>query len=153
MFIGRVKDRYLNDGISEFLKRLRLYATVFITELVEVKVLKSASSSSKMHVIEREGERILAGVNTGFRTVALDPQAPLITSEEIASLLRDAIFSGRNICFVIGGSFGLSPTVLSSVDRVISLSRLTFTHTMSRLILFEQIYRGFRILRGDPYHM
>ncbi|HJK01133.1 MAG TPA: 23S rRNA (pseudouridine(1915)-N(3))-methyltransferase RlmH [Methanocorpusculum sp.] len=56
------------------------------------------------------------------------------------------------MCFVIGGSFGLSPKVLSLVDRVISLSRLTFTHTMSRLILFEQIYRGFRILRGDPYH-
>ncbi|MCQ2355358.1 MAG: 23S rRNA (pseudouridine(1915)-N(3))-methyltransferase RlmH, partial [Clostridia bacterium] len=91
-------------------------------------------------------------VKPGFLTIALDPRAPLIASEEIAALLGEAELSGKNICFIIGGPLGLSPAVLAAVDRKVSFSRLTFTHTMIRLILFEQIYRGFRILRGEPYH-
>ncbi|HJK55497.1 MAG TPA: 23S rRNA (pseudouridine(1915)-N(3))-methyltransferase RlmH [Methanocorpusculum sp.] len=105
-----------------------------------------------MQVKEREGEKLLAGVKPGFLTVALDPRAPLIASEDIAALFGELELSGKNICFLIGGPLGLSPAVLAAVDRTISFSRLTFTHTMIRLLLFEQIYRGFRILRGEPYH-
>ncbi len=150
--VGRIKDSYLNEGIAEFAKRLRPYATVFVTELSEVKIPENASSSAEIQVKEREGEKILAGVKPGFLTVALDPRAPLIASEDIAALFGELELSGKNICFLIGGPLGLSPAVLAAVDRTISFSRLTFTHTMIRLLLFEQIYRGFRILRGEPYH-
>ncbi|MCZ0862900.1 23S rRNA (pseudouridine(1915)-N(3))-methyltransferase RlmH [Methanocorpusculum vombati] len=150
--VGRIKDSYLNEGIAEFAKRLRPYTTVFVTELAEVKVPESASPSAEMQVKEREGEKILAGVKPGFLTIALDPRAPLIASEEIAAQLGEAELSGKNICFIIGGPLGLGPAVLAAADRKVSFSRLTFTHTMIRLILFEQIYRGFRILRGEPYH-
>ena len=150
--VGRIKDSYLNEGIAEFAKRLRPYATVFVTELSEVKIPENASSPAEIQVKEREGEKILAGVKPGFLTVALDPRAPLIASEDIAALFGELELSGKNICFLIGGPLGLSPAVLAAVDRTISFSRLTFTHTMIRLLLFEQIYRGFRILRGEPYH-
>ena len=150
--VGRIKDSYLNEGIAEFSKRLRPYATVFVTELSEVKIPENASSSAEIQVKEREGEKLLAGVKPGFLTVALDPRAPLIASEDIAALFGELELSGKNICFLIGGPLGLSPAVLAAVDRTISFSRLTFTHTMIRLLLFEQIYRGFRILRGEPYH-
>ncbi|HJK56197.1 MAG TPA: 23S rRNA (pseudouridine(1915)-N(3))-methyltransferase RlmH [Methanocorpusculum sp.] len=150
--VGRIKDSYLNEGIAEFAKRLRPYATVFVTELSEVKIPENASSSAEIQVKEREGEKLLAGVKPGFLTVALDPRAPLIASEDIAALFGELELSGKNICFLIGGPLGLSPAVLAAVDRTISFSRLTFTHTMIRLLLFEQIYRGFRILRGEPYH-
>ena len=148
--VGRIKDSYLNEGIAEFAKRLRPYATVFVTELSEVKISENASSSAEIQVKEREGEKLLAGVKPGFLTVALDPRAPLIASEDIAALFGELELSGKNICFLIGGPLGLSPAVLAAVDRTISFSRLTFTHTMIRLLLFEQIYRGFRILRGEP---
>lgn len=150
--VGRIKDSYLNEGIAEFAKRLRPYATVFVTELSEVKIPENASSSAEIQVKEREGKKLLAGVKPGFLTVALDPRAPLIASEDIAALFGELELSGKNICFLIGGPLGLSPAVLAAVDRTISFSRLTFTHTMIRLLLFEQIYRGFRILRGEPYH-
>ena len=150
--VGRIKDSYLNEGIAEFAKRLKPYAAVFVTELSEVKIRENASSSAEIQVKEREGEKILAGVKPGFLTVALDPRAPLIASEDIAALFGELELSGKNICFLIGGPLGLSPAVLAAVDRTISFSRLTFTHTMIRLLLFEQIYRGFRILRGEPYH-
>ena len=150
--VGRIKDSYLNEGIAEFAKRLRPYATVYVTELSEVKISENASSSAEIQVKEREGEKLLAGVKPGFLTVALDPRAPLIASEDIAALFGELELSGKNICFLIGGPLGLSPAVLAAVDRTISFSRLTFTHTMIRLLLFEQIYRGFRILRGEPYH-
>ena len=148
--VGRIKDSYLNEGIAEFAKRLKPYATVFVTELSEVKIPENASSSAEIQVKEREGEKILAGVKPGFLTVALDPRAPLIASEDIAALFGELELSGKNICFLIGGPLGVSPAGLSAVDRKISFSRLTFSHTMIRPLFFLQIHPGFRSLRGEP---
>jgi 23S rRNA (pseudouridine1915-N3)-methyltransferase len=150
--IGRIKDSYINEGIAEFTKRLKPYATVFVTELAEIRIPEKASISTEMQTKERECEKILAKVKPGFLTIALDPHASLIASEEIAALFEKAELLGKNVCFIIGGPLGLSSIVLATTDWKISFSRLTFTHTMIRLILFEQIYRGFRILRGEPYH-
>ncbi|MDR0438602.1 MAG: 23S rRNA (pseudouridine(1915)-N(3))-methyltransferase RlmH [Methanocalculaceae archaeon] len=150
--VGRIKDSYLNEGIAEFMKRLRPYATVFVTELSEVRVPERVSISAEMQIKKRECEKILAKIKPGFLTIALDPHAPLIASEEIATLLGKVELLGRNVCFIIGGALGLSSMILAAADWKMSFSRLTFTHTMIRLILCEQIYRGFRILRGEPYH-
>lgn len=150
--VGKIKDKYISDGIAEFEKRLSPYAKVLVTELSEVKVPENASISEERIVKEREGEKILSSVKNGFFTIALDPFSELISSEDLSKTLGLAELSGKNLCFIIGGPLGLSESVLSSVDRRVSLSKMTFTHTLVRLILFEQLYRGFRILRNEPYH-
>ncbi|HJJ37780.1 MAG TPA: 23S rRNA (pseudouridine(1915)-N(3))-methyltransferase RlmH, partial [Methanocorpusculum sp.] len=113
---------------------------------------ENASASEEIRVKEKEGELILANVKEGFSTIALDPYGLSLSSEGFSGIFREAKLSGRNICFIIGGPLGLSPELLKSVEKKLSLSQMTFTHTMSRLILFEQIYRAFRILQGEPYH-
>lgn len=150
--VGKIKDAYLSSGISEFEKRLKPYAKVFTTELAEVKIPENASKSYERIVMEKEGKQIISSVKDGFLTVALERTGKEISSNDIAELFGEAKISGGNICFIIGGPLGLAPEVLAFADKKISFSRLTFTHTMCRLILFEQIYRGFRILNKEPYH-
>ncbi len=150
--IGKIKDAYISSGIAEFEKRLRPYGKIFITELAEVKIPENASVSEELRVKEREGELILANVKEGFMKIALDPNGTSLSSEEFADVFRDAKLSGKNLCFIIGGHLGLSPELLKSAKKKLSLSRMTFTHPMTRLILLEQVYRAFRIQNGEPYH-
>lgn len=150
--IGKIKDAYISSGIAEFEKRLRPYGKIFITELAEVKIPENASVSEELRVKEREGELILANAKEGFMKIALDPNGISLSSEEFADVFRDAKLSGKNLCFIIGGPLGLSPELLKSAEKKLSLSHMTFTHPMTRLILFEQVYRAFRILHGEPYH-
>ncbi len=150
--IGKIKDAYISSGIAEFEKRLRPYGKIFITELAEVKIPENTSVSEELRVKEREGELILANAKEGFMKIALDPNGISLSSEEFADVFRDAKLSGKNLCFIIGGPLGLSPELLKSAEKKLSLSRMTFTHPMTRLILFEQVYRAFRILHGEPYH-
>jgi len=150
--IGKIKDAYISSGIAEFEKRLRPYGKIFITELAEVKIPENASVSEELRVKEKEGELILANTKEGFLKIALDPNGTSLSSEEFADVFRDAKLSGKNLCFIIGGPLGLSPELLKSAEKKLSLSRMTFTHPMTRLILLEQVYRAFRILNGEPYH-
>ena len=150
--IGKIKDTYISSGIAEFEKRLRPYGKIIITELAEVKIPENASVSEELRVKEREGELILANAKEGFMKIALDPNGTSLSSEEFADVFRDAKLSGKNLCFIIGGPLGLSPELLKSAEKKLSLSRMTFTHPMTRLILLEQVYRAFRILNGEPYH-
>ena len=150
--VGKIKDSYISAGIAEFEKRLRPYAKIFVTELAEVKIPENASASEEIRVKEKEGELILANVKEGFVTIALDPYGLSLSSEAFSGVFRDAKLSGKNLCFIIGGPLGLSPELLKSAEKKLSLSRMTFTHPMTRLILFEQVYRAFRILHGEPYH-
>lgn len=150
--IGKIKDAYISSGIAEFEKRLRPYGKIFITELAEVKIPENASVSEELRVKEKEGELILANAKEGFMKIALDPNGISLSSEEFADVFHDAKLSGKNLCFIIGGPLGLSPELLKSAEKKLSLSRMTFTHPMTRLILFEQVYRAFRILHGEPYH-
>ncbi len=150
--IGKIKDAYISAGIAEFEKRLRPYAKIFITELAEVKIPENASASEEIRVKKKEGDLILANVKEGFSVIALDPYGVSLSSEEFSGIFGDAKLSGKNICFIIGGPLGLSSALLRSVEKKLSLSQMTFTHTMCRLILFEQVYRAFRILHGEPYH-
>ena len=150
--VGKIKDAYISAGIAEFEKRLRPYVKIIVTELAEIKIPDNASASEEIRVKEKEGELIFAHVKEGFFTIALDPLGVSLSSEGFSDIFADAKFSGRNICFIIGGPLGLSPGVLASVGKKLSLSHMTFTHTMCRLILFEQVYRAFRIVHGEPYH-
>lgn len=150
--IGKIKDAYLTEGIAEFEKRLRPYVKLTVTELSEVRIPDNASPSEERRVKEKEGLLLLENIKSGFIPVALDPHAQLISSEELAEYVGNAKINGQNICFVIGGPLGLSPEFLTLVSKKVSFSRMTFTHTMCRLILFEQVYRAFRILNAEPYH-
>ncbi|HJJ48382.1 MAG TPA: 23S rRNA (pseudouridine(1915)-N(3))-methyltransferase RlmH [Methanocorpusculum sp.] len=151
--VGKIKDAWIAEGIAEFDKRLRPYAKVFVTELSDVRIPDRASAAEEAAVKEKEGAEILAARKPGFLFAVLDPRGTLISSEEFAGFIGDAQIAGRGgITFVIGGPLGLSPEVLSAAEKRLSFSKMTFTHTMCRLILFEQIYRGCRILSGEPYH-
>lgn len=151
--VGKIKERFLQDGIAEYEKRLRPYAKLQITELSEEKRSAAASAGSESAAREKEGQRILAGIPEGSLVVALDIKGQNWTSEDLANGLRVWELAGRNqVTFIIGGDLGLSQAVLEQSDLRLSLSKMTFTHPMARLLLLEQIYRGFRILRGEPYH-
>ncbi|TAJ45620.1 23S rRNA (pseudouridine(1915)-N(3))-methyltransferase RlmH [Methanofollis fontis] len=151
--VGKVKDRYINEGIAEYEKRLRPYADLNIVEVREERIPNRASPAEEAQVVEREGERICTVVPDNAVLVALDLRGEAWSSEDLASRLRSWEIEGAHeIAFVIGGPLGLSPAVLDRARVTLSLSRMTFLHTMVRLILLEQIYRGFRIMRGEPYH-
>ena len=151
--IGKVKERFLQEGVAEYEKRLRPYVKLHIVELPEEKRPASASTSIEAAAIEKEGERICAAIPGGSFVIALDVRGVSWSSEELADAFREWELAGKNqVAFVIGGDLGLSPVVLSRSDLRLSLSKMTFTHPMARLLLLEQVYRAFRILRGEPYH-
>ena len=150
--VGKIKDSFLREGIAEFEKRIRPYAHLTITELAEVKIPQGASPSEENMVREKEGVLLFESISDGSLPVVLDVSSPLVSSEEFAKIIGNAKNGGKNICFIIGGPLGFSDSFLANIKQKVSFSRLTFTHTMFRLILFEQIYRAFRILNGEPYH-
>ncbi|OPX64189.1 MULTISPECIES: 23S rRNA (pseudouridine(1915)-N(3))-methyltransferase RlmH [unclassified Methanoregula] len=151
--VGRIKERFLQEGIAEYEKRLRPYAKLQITELSEEKRSPAASPATESAALDREGQRILAEIPEGSLVIALDIKGQNWTSEDLANGFRVWQLAGRSpVAFVIGGDLGLSPMVIDRSDLRLSLSKMTFTHPMARLILLEQVYRAFRILRGEPYH-
>jgi len=151
--VGKIKERFLQDGIAEYGKRLRPYAKVHIVELADEKRPASAGASIEAAAIGKEGERICAAIPGGSFVIALDVRGISWSSEDLADALREWELAGKSqVAFVIGGDLGLSPAVLSRSDLHLSLSPMTFTHPMARLILLEQVYRAFRINGGEPYH-
>ncbi len=151
--VGRIKEKYLQDGIAEYEKRLRPYAKVQIVEISEEKRPASATPSVERIALEKEGDRILAAIPEGSFLIALDVKGLSWSSEELAASFREWELSGQNqLAFVIGGDLGLSPAVIARSDLRLSLSKMTFTHPLVRLLLVEQVYRAFRIMRGEPYH-
>ena len=151
--VGKIKEKYLQLGILEYEKRLRPYAKLHIVELADEKRTASARASIEAAAIEKEGERICAAIPGGSFVIALDVGGVSWSSKELADAFREWELSGKSqVAFVIGGDLGLSPAVLSHSDLRLSLSKMTFTHPMARLLLLEQVYRAFRILRGEPYH-
>lgn len=151
--VGKIKERFLQDGISEYEKRLRPYAKVQIIEVPEEKRPASATPPLERGAMAKEGERILSAIPVGSYVVALDINGEDWSSTALAEALSRWELTGNNqIAFIIGGDLGLAPAVLSRSNLRLSLSRMTFTHPMARFLLVEQIYRAFRILRGEPYH-
>jgi len=150
---GKIKEKYLSAGIAEFMKRLKPFAQVEIREIHEEKMPDSPSDAEKEQVLTREGEKLLKLVPEGSYLFVLDVFGKEKSSEELAASIDKLGLSGRsNITFLIGGAFGLSSEVRKSADELLSFSRMTFTHQMVRLLLVEQIYRAFKINRGEKYH-
>ena len=150
---GKIKEKYLSAGINEFLKRLTPFATVKIVEINEEKMKDNPSEAEKKQVLQQEGQRLLRQVPEGSYLFVLDVYGKQASSEELAEEIRQLGLSGRSsIAFLIGGAFGLSEEVRQAADFRLSFSPMTFTHQMVRLLLVEQVYRAFKINRGEKYH-
>ncbi|MEH7303849.1 23S rRNA (pseudouridine(1915)-N(3))-methyltransferase RlmH [Neobacillus drentensis] len=151
--VGKLKEKYLKQGIEEYLKRLTAYAKVDVIEVADEKAPEELSELEMVQVKQKEGERILAKISQDTYVIALAIQGKLGSSEDLAeSLDKLATYGKSKIAFVIGGSLGISEEVIKRSNEQLSFSRMTFPHQLMRLILVEQIYRAFRINRNEPYH-
>ena len=139
--IGKVKEKYLIEAVEEYLKRLKPYATVEIVELQECRT------------IEEEGEKLISRLPKDSWICVLDVFGEVMSSEQFAQTMSNLALNGQSkLVFVIGGAFGINDKIRKMANLRLSLSKMTFTHQMTRLILIEQIYRAFKINRGEPYH-
>jgi 23S rRNA (pseudouridine1915-N3)-methyltransferase len=151
--VGKIKEKYIQEGIKEFSKRLSRYCTLDIVEIDDEKVPESLSKKEMEIVKQKEGERILGKIPPNSFVIALSIDGKELSSEDLAFKIQDLMINGTNdITFIIGGSVGLSNEVLSKSNFKLSFSKMTFPHQLMRLILLEQIYRSWRIIKGEPYH-
>lgn len=151
--VGKLKEKYLKMGIDEFTKRLQPYAKMTITEVADEKAPESLSDADMEIVKKKEADRILAKIGPDVYVIALVIEGKMKTSEELAADIESLMTYGRSkVAFVIGGSLGLHDSVVKRADELLSFSKMTFPHQMMKLILLEQIYRAFRIMKNEPYH-
>ena len=151
--VGKIKEKYLAAGIEEFTKRLTPFCKLETIAINEERMPEDPSPAEKEQVLGRETERLLAVIPQNSYVIVLDVKGPLISSEELSAKFDKLALSGNShITFVIGGAFGYTDALRKRADETISFSRMTFTHQMIRLLLVEQIYRAFKISRGEKYH-
>ncbi|MGX7417306.1 23S rRNA (pseudouridine(1915)-N(3))-methyltransferase RlmH [Carnobacterium gallinarum] len=151
--VGKLKEKYLKMGIEEYTKRLGAYCKMELIEVPDEKAPEKLSEAEMIQVKEKEGERILAKIPENAYVFALAIEGKQRTSEEFSKEIEQLGISGKsNLVFVIGGSLGLSSQVMKRSNTPISFGKMTLPHQLMRLVLVEQIYRGFRIMKGEPYH-
>lgn len=151
--VGKLKEKYLVQGIQEYAKRLKPYVKFQMVEVADEKAPDTLSEAEVSIVKEREGERILAHVKESAHVIALAIGGHLWSSEELAAEIdRLGTYGTSHVVFVIGGSHGLSDQVLRRAQQRLSFGRMTLPHQLMRLVLTEQIYRAVKINRGEPYH-
>lgn len=146
--VGKVKEKFLREGIAEYEKRLRPYVRLKIIELPDEALGQNTENAKEI-----EGKKILKEVKDGAYMVVLDPKGKQISSEEFGQWFGAREMSGQEVVLAIGGASGLADKVKNRADEALSFSRLTFPHQLFRLILIEQVYRAYKILRGEPYHL
>ena len=151
--VGKIKEKYLTDAIAEYGKRLGRYCKLEMVELPDEKTPEGASDVLERQIKEREGERILRALKEDAYVIALAIEGKMLDSVELSRKLESLAVGGcSHMTFIIGGSLGLSEAVLKRADEKLSFSRMTFPHQLMRVLLLEQIYRGYRIMKGEPYH-
>lgn len=151
--VGKIKEKYLSAGIAEYAKRLSRYCKLDIVEVPDEKTPDNAPLAIEQKIRNTEGERILKCIKDGDYVIALALDGKSLDSVGFAGKIEELGISGiSSIVFVIGGSLGLSDTVLKRANYRISFSKMTFPHQLFRLMLLEQIYRGYRIMNHEPYH-
>lgn len=150
--VGKIKEKYFTDAINEYSKRLSRYVALEICQVADEKAPENMSEAQALQVKEIEGERLLKVIKDSL-VVALAIDGKKMTSEGFADFISDNMVKGvSHITFVIGGSLGLSDKVLKRADFKLSFSDMTFPHQLMRVVLLEQIYRGYRIMKNEPYH-
>ena len=151
--VGKLKEKYLKEAVSEYSKRLGRCCKLEIIEVSDEKTPEQASQTAEEQILEKEGERILKHIKDDMYVIALEIQGKMLSSEELAAKMEDLGIQGKShIAFVIGGSIGLGKEVLKRADDSLSFSKMTFPHQLMRVILLEQVYRSYRIITGELYH-
>lgn len=151
--VGKIKEKYLQQGIAEYVKRLGPYTKLQIIEVPDEPVGENLSDASLEIAKNKEGERILSKISSDSFVIVLDSRGKNLSSTELSAKLDSLSVSGHShIVWVIGGSCGCSQTILDRADFLLSFGKQTFPHQLMRMILLEQIYRAFRISRNEPYH-
>lgn len=151
--VGKIKEKYLVAGIAEYEKRLSKYCKLTLIEVADEKAPEKLSEKDMLIVKKKEGEKILSKIKENTYVVTLEIEGKQMTSEGFSKKIEDLMLEGvSDLTFVIGGSLGLSKDVIARSDFKISFSKMTFPHQLMKMILLEQVYRGFRIIRGEPYH-
>lgn len=151
--VGKIKEAFYRDAVAEFQKRLSRYCKLEIIETADEKTPDHASEPENARIREIEGERLLKQIRPDAYVAALAIEGTMLDSVAFSEKIRLLGVGGvSHIVFVIGGSLGLSQAVLKRADGMISFSKMTFPHQLMRVILLEQIYRGFRIIHHEPYH-
>lgn len=151
--VGKIKEKYLTEGIGEYTKRLRPFCRLETVQITEEPMPDDPSCAEKEQVLARETQRLMKIIPEGSYVILLDVAGKEISSPELASKLEKLALAGRShIAFVIGGPFGFTDALRKRADCRLSFSKFTFTHQMIRLLLVEQVYRAFKIMRGEKYH-
>ena len=151
--VGKLKEKYLKMGIDEYTKRLGSYAKMSLVEVADEKAPEQLSEAEMEIVKKKEADRILAKVGGNDYVVVLEIDGKMKSSEELAADIQSLMTYGKSkITFVIGGSLGLHKDVLKRSDEKLSFSKMTFPHQLMKLILLEQVYRAFKIIKNEPYH-
>lgn len=151
--VGKLKEKYLDDGINEYLKRISAYSDIEVIEVADERIPENPSLAEETIVKSKEGRRILDKVKQDDYMILLDVQGKELDSIQFAERIEDCMINGKStIDFVIGGSLGHGEDVLTRANARISFSQMTFPHQLMRLILVEQIYRAFKIIRHETYH-
>lgn len=151
--VGKVKEKFYRDAISEFSKRLSRYCKLEIIEVADEKTTEEASDTEIRLVKDKEGDRLLKNIKDDAYVVCLCIDGTSLDSEELSEKIEKLGIQGTShICFIIGGSLGLSEQVIKRADYKLSFSKMTFPHQLMRVILLEQVYRAYRIMNHEPYH-
>lgn len=151
--VGKIKEKFYRDAIEEYAKRLSRYCKLEICEVTDEKTPDLPSEAQKSQILKKEAERMDKYLKQDAYVIALAIEGKKMSSEQFADCIDQLGITGTShIAFVIGGSLGLDESILKRADRKLSFSDMTFPHQLMRVILLEQIYRGYRIISGEPYH-
>ena len=150
--VGKLKDRFFEEGCAEYSKRLQHYCTLTVREVPDERAPEELSPAQEEQVKAREGKRLLNLLDPKDHVIALTVTGKAYTSEGLAARIGALRDQGRNVSFLIGGSLGLSKEAVDRADEELSLSKLTLPHRLARLVLLEQLYRSFKILNHETYH-
>lgn len=151
--MGKLKESYLRDACGEYLKRLSAYCSLTVMEIAEERISQDPSPAQIAAGLAAEGKKIISALSKSALKIALCIEGESLTSPGLAKVMEDAAKTGeKGVCFVIGGSHGLSDEVKNACDRRLSMSPMTFPHQLFRVMLLEQIYRSFTIANGGKYH-
>lgn len=151
--VGKIKEKYIKDGITEFSKRLSRYSSLEIIEIKDEKAPENLSEKDMEAIKNKEGLKILEKIPANSYIIALTLEGKQLSSEGLSEKMEEIMLGGQNdISFIIGGSLGLSDEVIRKSHYKLCFSKMTFPHQLMRLILLEQVYRGFKIMKGEPYH-
>lgn len=151
--VGKIKEKYFTDGIKEYEKRLSRYCKLEIIEVADEKTPDNASENEELMIKAKEGERLKKYIREDAYVIALAIDGKQLDSVELSEKIEKLGIGGTShIIFIIGGSLGLDASILNRADFKLSFSKMTFPHQMMRMILLEQVYRGYRIMKNEPYH-